>query len=272
MYEVHTGSPCACSIGGSDSGGGAGIQADIKTFNCLGVWGLTVITAITAQNPKRVTAFWPLPGDAVRMQMEAVVEEYEVKFFKTGMLANGDIIRTVSESLPEDARLILDPVMISTSGTRLLDEEGESALTELLIPKASLVTPNLPEAAQITGMNSINTKNEIEKAGQVMLDLGAKSVLVKGGHGTGEYSIDTLITKSGVTEFRSIRYPFDVHGTGCCLSAAITSFLAEGLKLEDACGEAKKFVDKAIIQGFSGNSDVLSVNPSYGCGNYNNKY
>jgi hydroxymethylpyrimidine/phosphomethylpyrimidine kinase len=272
MYEVHTGSPCACSIGGSDSGGGAGIQADIKTFNSLGVWGLTVITAITAQNPKKVAAFWPLPEDAVRMQMEAVVEEYEVKFFKTGMLANGGIIKTVSESLPGDARLVLDPVMISTSGTRLLDEEGESALTEYLVPQAYLLTPNLHEAAYISGMNSINTQSEIETAGQLMLDLGAKAVLVKGGHGNGEYSTDTLVTKSGVTEFRSIRYPFEVHGTGCCLSAAITSFLASGLKMEDACGKAKKFVDKAIMQGFSGNSNLLSVNPSYGCRNYNNKY
>ena len=272
MNKVHAGSPCACSIGGSDSGGGAGIQADIKTFSSLGVWGLTVITAVTAQNPKRVSAFWPLPEDAVRMQIEAVVEEYDVKYFKTGMLANGDIIKTISESLSDDARLVLDPVMISTSGSPLLDKNGVSALTELLISRSYLLTPNLNEAAFITGMASVRTREEIEKAGELMLDLGAKAVLVKGGHGEGEYATDILFTDSGLTEFRGRRYPFEIHGTGCCMSAAITSFLASGLKLEEACAKAKKFIESAINQGFSGKSDIMSVNPSFETGNYNNKY
>ena len=272
MNKVHAGSPCACSIGGSDSGGGAGIQADIKTFSSLGVWGLTVITAVTAQNPKRVSAFWPLPEDAVRMQIEAVVEEYDVKYFKTGMLANSGIIKTVSESLPNDAALILDPVMISTSGSPLLDKKDISALMELLIPRSYLLTPNLNEAAYITGMDSVKTREEIEKAGQLMLDLGAKAVLVKGGHGEGYYATDILITDSGMTEFRGRRYPFEIHGTGCCMSAAITSFLASGLKPEEACSEAKKIIDMAINHGFSGNSKILSVNPSFEAGNYNNKY
>ncbi|ADN35758.1 phosphomethylpyrimidine kinase [Methanolacinia petrolearia DSM 11571] len=272
MNKVHAGSPCACSIGGSDSGGGAGIQADIKTFSSLGVWGLTVITAVTAQNPKKVLAYWPLPHDAVRMQIEAVVEEYDVKYFKTGMLANGGIIKTVSESLPNDARLVLDPVMISTSGATLLDKNDVSALLENLIPLAYLLTPNLNEAAYITGMDSVKTREEIEKAGQLMLDLGAKAVLVKGGHGEGNYATDILVTDSGLTEFRGRRYPFEVHGTGCCMSAAITSFLASGLKLQEACANAKKFIETAINQGFSGKSNIMSVNPSFETGNYNNKY
>lgn len=272
MYGVHRGSPCACSIGGSDSGGGAGIQADLKTFSSLGVWGLTVVTAITAQNPRRVAGIWPLPEEAVRMQIEAVVEEFGVRFFKTGMLANGGIIRTVSESLPKDALLVLDPVMISSSGARLLEEDGAEMLRELLIPGAYLVTPNLHESAYITGMKSVQTKAEIEKAGQNILELGAEAVLVKGGHGEGDYATDTLVTESGVTEFRSRRQPFGVHGTGCCLSAAITSFLASGLELKESCREAKKFVDMAISGGFSGKSDIKSVNPLYGAGNYNKKY
>ncbi|MBN1432504.1 MAG: bifunctional hydroxymethylpyrimidine kinase/phosphomethylpyrimidine kinase [Methanomicrobiaceae archaeon] len=272
MYEAHTGFPCACSIGGSDSGGGAGIQADIKTFSCLGVWGLTVITAITAQNPKRVSGVWPLPEDAVRMQIEAVLEEYGVSFFKTGMLANRGIIRTVSESLPEEVKLVIDPVMISTSGERLLEEDAASGLKELLIPGAELITPNIPEAEYITGMKCIKTEAEIREAGELILDLGAKAVLIKGGHGTGDFATDTLITGYGVTEYTGRRYPFEVHGTGCCLSAAITSFLAAGMKTEAACSQAKRFIERSISQGISGKSKIMSVNPSYEAVNYNNKY
>ena len=269
---MHPGSPCACSIAGSDSGGGAGIQADIKTFSSLGVWGLTVITAITAQNPKKVYGVWPLPADAVRMQMEAVIEEYDVKCFKTGMLANGEIISTVSESLPGDATLVLDPVMVSTSGSVLLDEDGEKMLKNLLIPKASLITPNLHEAARLAGMESVKTKKEIGEAGKNILDLGAGAVLIKGGHADGGYSTDTFITTSGNVEFRSVRYPFDIHGTGCCLSAAITALLASGVNPEEACRNGKNFINHAIQHGFSGKSGINSVNPPSEDENYNKKY
>lgn len=272
MNGVHAKSPSACSIAGSDSGGGAGIQADLKTFSSLGVWGLTVITAITAQNPKIVSGIWPLPPEAVRMQIEAVTEEYNVKYFKTGMLANCDIIRAVSESLPKDATLVLDPVMISTSGSALLDEKGVAAMKSLLIPKASLITPNLHETARLAGTETLKTKAEIEKAGRVILDLGPGAVLVKGGHADSVYSTDILVTPSRTLEFKGIRYPFDVHGTGCCLSAAITAYLASDKEPEPACNMAKQFIERAINHGFSGISGIKSVNPSYKVENHNNKY
>ena len=272
MYEVHRESPCACTIGGSDSCGGAGIQADLKTFSSLGVWGTTIITSVTAQNPARVTGTWPLPADAVRMQLEAVLEEYELRFFKTGMLANAEIIDAVTKSLPKDAQLVLDPVMISTSGARLLEEEAESILAEVLIPQSLLVTPNLHEAAHLSGMEQVKSAEEIRRAGDLILDMGAKAVLIKGGHGEGDCSTDTLVTGSGTVEFSGIRYPGDVHGTGCCLSAAITAFLSKGAGLEEACRQAKIFTGRAISTAFSGKSNIRSVNPTYGAGNYNNKY
>lgn len=271
MDEAHGGVRFACTIAGSDSGGGAGIQADLKTFSALGVWGLSAITAVTAQNPGSVLGVWPLPEDSVRMQIEAVASEYPVDFFKTGMLANAGIVRTVSECLPARAGLVLDPVMISTSGAGLLEDEAREALIDLLVPKALVVTPNLAEAAVLSGMEKVRSGDEISKAADIILDMGAGAVLIKGGHGSGSNSTDILVTRDSTELFSGARLPHEFHGTGCCLSAAITAYLARGSDLIGACSSGKKFVEAAIAAAVAGRSGVLSVDPSFGWTHSNNK-
>ncbi|MDT8358629.1 MAG: bifunctional hydroxymethylpyrimidine kinase/phosphomethylpyrimidine kinase, partial [Methanomicrobiaceae archaeon] len=174
--------PVACTIAGSDSGGGAGIQADLKTFTVLGVWGCTVITALTAQNPREVRGSFPVPPGFVRLQLEAVQDEFFIRAYKTGMLATAEIVREVAAALPASALLVVDPVMVATSGARLLDAEGERALIEELIPASTLVTPNIPEACAITGIPSITTPPEMVRAGEAIREMGAAAVLIKGGH------------------------------------------------------------------------------------------
>lgn len=272
MDGTHDGCPFVCTIAGSDSGGGAGIQADLKTFSALGVWGLTVITAITAQNPNKVSGIWPLDEEAVRMQIKAVLDEYEFRYLKTGMLANAAIVKTVAGCISGDLRPVIDPVMISTSGTPLMEEDAIETLVNELLPKAFLVTPNLFETELLSGLDSVRTGREIEEAGKIILDLGPDAVLIKGGHGGGNFSTDILVTESGIKTYKSERYPFEVHGTGCCLSAAITAFLARGENLDEACSKAKRFVSGSILHGIAGKSGCISINPSFTAENYNKKY
>jgi hydroxymethylpyrimidine/phosphomethylpyrimidine kinase len=239
--------PFACTIAGSDSGGGAGIQADLKTFAAMGVWGCSVITAVTAQNTREVRGSWVLPPEAVACQIETVVSDFPIRAFKTGMLANEGIIRAVADALPPEGALVIDPVMIATSGARLLAEDAVEALVAALLPRATLVTPNIPEAQVIAGMDAIGSVEEMITAGRRICARGASAVLVKGGHLTGEESIDVLVEEGGrVTRFSGERYPGQVHGTGCCLSAAITASLARGRTIAEACGDAKSFVTGAI--------------------------
>jgi len=255
--------PCACTIAGSDSGGGAGIQADIKTFAALGVWGCSVLTAITAQNTVEVRSSLPVPSGMIRSQMEAVFADFPVTACKTGMLATAQSVAAVADALPATVRLVVDPVMIATSGAPLLDDAGERALVELLLPRADLITPNIAEACRLTGRGAIGTRKEMERAADDLQAAGAKAVLLKGGHMTGKKVVDLLLSDGECTFFEGKRYPYEVHGSGCCLSAAITAHLARGASLKDACGEAKVFIDESIRFAVPSCSGRRSVNPSY---------
>ena len=254
--------PVACTIAGSDSGGGAGIQADLKTFTALGVWGCTVITALTAQNPVEVRGSWTVPPGFVRLQLEAVRDEFSIRAYKTGMLATAEIVHEVAGALPASALLVIDPVMFATSGAPLLDDAGCRALVEELLPASTLVTPNIPEACVITGMRSISNPPEMVRAAKAIREMGAGAVLIKGGHLAGGESVDVLVDAEGTHHLRGARYPFAVHGTGCCLSAAITAYLSRGLSLRDACREGKIFIDTAISSARSSRSGARMADPS----------
>lgn len=250
----------ACSIAGSDSGGGAGIQADLKTFTALEVFGLTVITAVTAQNTREVRGVWMLPSGAVRTQIETVADEFAIGAWKTGMLGCAATVRAVAEALPRGAALVIDPVMISTSGHRLLDEDAVQDLVELLIPRAEIVTPNIPEAEVLSGMQ-VRTPDDMAEAGRWILDLGAGTVVVKGGHLAGDTVVDILVDRDGVAEISGRRYPYPVHGSGCCLSAALTAYLARGMDARGAFAAAREFIDTAIGQATGDPGTLWIVNP-----------
>jgi hydroxymethylpyrimidine/phosphomethylpyrimidine kinase len=250
----------ACSIAGSDSGGGAGIQADLKTFTALEVWGLTVITAVTAQNTREVRGAWVLPAEAVRAQIEAVADDFSIGAWKTGMLGDAPVIRAVAESLPEGATLVIDPVMVSTSGHRLLEEDAVRDLVELLIPRAAVVTPNLPEAEVLARMR-VTTVEEMAEAGRRILDLGARAVVVKGGHLSGGAAVDLLVDRDGTVSLSGERYPYAVHGSGCCFSAALAAHLARGTSARRAFAAAREFIDTAIREAAGGPGPLRIVNP-----------
>ena len=194
--------PCACTIAGSDSGGGAGIQADLKTFAAFDVWGCSVITSLTAQNPKTVLGIENASADFVRLQMRAVAEDFKIAAYKTGMLPTEDIIRTVAENIPRGVALVIDPVMISTSGSRLIDENAVEALRSKLLPLAKTVTPNIPETCELSGIDLSDNPSDdaIADAAREILSSGAEYVLIKGGHLSGEYSSDYLISKSAAAK------------------------------------------------------------------------
>jgi len=251
--------PSAMTIAGSDSGGGAGVQADLKTFAALGVYGTSVLTAITAQNTVAVTAIHEIPTDVIQAQIEAVVSDIGVDAMKTGMLSSSVIIQCVTESLKEAGkkypdvsglqRLVVDPVMVAKSGDSLLREEAVGALRELLLPKAAVVTPNIPEAETLTGL-SIITDDDVHKAARDIVAMGAASVVVKGGHRDGP-ATDLYYDGSSFREFTSPRFEtVNTHGTGCTFASAVAAGLAKGLQTEDAVRQAKEFVTEAIRSSF----------------------
>lgn len=246
--------PIVLSIAGSDSSGGAGIQADLKTFSALGVYGATAITAITAQNTLGVHAQYPIPPQIVHDQITAVVEDLRPSFVKIGMLSNAEIVLAVTEALSKySLSIVLDPVMISSSGHRLLSVEAQEVIKQKLLPMATLVTPNLPEMKALTGL-PLSTYEEKEKAARCLMDSGAQAVLLKGGHEEGDVKTDILFSDSA-TGIQSAMFTSEsvstrnIHGTGCTLSSAITAFLARGLALEEAIVEAKKYITEAIRCG-----------------------
>jgi hydroxymethylpyrimidine/phosphomethylpyrimidine kinase len=251
----------ACTIAGSDSGGGAGIQADIKTFAALGVWGCTVVTAITAQNTCGVLASLTVDSHTLSLEIEAVFQDFSITAVKTGMLPGAATIRTVAENLPRDVALVVDPVMIATSGTRLSSSDSLSALTDLLIPRAHLVTPNIPELCALTGRDAITSIEEMTVAGRELLAMGAGAVLIKGGHLTGDRSPDVYISENETVILDGPRYPYEVHGSGCCLAAAITAYLVRGENLSEACRLGKSFVTEAIKTAVPARSGRRMVNP-----------
>jgi hydroxymethylpyrimidine/phosphomethylpyrimidine kinase len=238
----------ALTIAGSDSGGGAGIQADLKTFAALGVYGASVITALTAQNTKGVFAVHEVPAEFVAAQIDAVFSDLEVGAVKIGMLGNAAAIEAVAASLARhNARnVVLDPVMAATSGERLLHPDALGALRQL-IARVNVLTPNLPEAAVLLDMPAARDESEMLAQAQKLLELGADAVLIKGGHGTGPASVDLLVEPAGHTRFTAARTKTDnTHGTGCTLASAIAAGLAKGALLGEAVGQAKTYVSRAI--------------------------
>lgn len=239
----------ALTIAGSDSSGGAGIQADLKTFGALGVHGASAIAALTAQNTQHVEDVLPVPPEFVLAQMRAVASDLDVKAIKIGMLATGPIIEAVADGLKEfpGVPVVLDPVMASHSGDPLLDEDAVGTLKSVLMPAATLVTPNLYEAAMLLGEAKAHTVEQMAAQAHRLRDLGAKAVLVKGGHLDGE-AIDLLLDASGEQRLEAPRHMTrNTHGTGCTLSSAIAAGLAKGEPLEKAVRDAKVYITAAII-------------------------
>lgn len=238
----------ALTVAGSDSGGGAGIQADLKTFAAHGVYGLSVITAVTAQNTQGVSAVQVLKPATVLSQIGAVITDFSVAALKTGMLANATLVEAVARAIrsAQLGPLVVDPVMVSKSGDRLLDERAVAALTGELLPLAALVTPNLPEAEVLTGMR-VRTLEDQREAARRIVGMGARAVVVKGGHTESAEIVDVLLDGQSLTEFRIARVPgTNTHGTGCTFSAAITAQLALGLGIREAIPLAQAYVAKAI--------------------------
>lgn len=235
----------ALTIAGSDSGGGAGIQADLKAFSAHGVYGASVITAITAQNTQAVTAVHAVPIDVVRAQIDAVLSDLDVDAIKIGMLFSPDLIQTVANGLADfEGPVVLDPVMIAKSGDALLQDEAVAALTEILLPRADLVTPNLPEATRLTG---VNAEADPKAAAAAHLALGAKAVLIKGGHGAGDICHDLLIANGAEHGFEAPRIDTgNTHGTGCTYSSSIAAGLAKGLGMAEAVATAHTYLHTAI--------------------------
>lgn len=253
--------PCALTIAGSDSGGGAGIQADLKTFAALGVHGLCVITAVTAQNTQSVEGVFDLPPEFVTKQLNAAMRDFEVKWAKTGMLSNAEIIQAVKVGIKRyDLRVIIDPVMVAATGTPLLREDAFRSLLKLL-SSAELVTPNVPEAEKLSGVK-IRSRADMKRAALKIVKLGPKAVLVKGGHLRGREVADLLYAKGKFTEFRGPRVLSEpTHGTGCSFSAAITAELAKGASTQEAVDSARKFIVRAIEGRLKVGKGVKPVNP-----------
>ena len=253
--------PIALTIAGSDSGGGAGIQADLKTFSALGVYGASVITALTAQNTRSVTMIEPASSSMIAAQIAAVFDDLDVRAVKLGMLGDAAAIAAVTQGLAGcGLPIVLDPVMVAKSGDRLLPPTALEALRDQLLPLATLLTPNLPEAADLLGCAQATTEAEIARQGHALRAMGPQAVLMKGGHGTGEACIDLLITATGVTRLTAPRHATgNTHGTGCTLSAAIAAGLARGLALSEAVVRAH-----AYLQGAIAAADGLGVGHGHG--------
>jgi hydroxymethylpyrimidine/phosphomethylpyrimidine kinase len=236
-------------IAGSDSGGGAGIQADIKTVSMLDAYAATAVTALTAQNTEGVFGVLPVPSEFVRRQIEVVLDDIGADAIKTGMLHDLAVIETIAAVLQERAAqipLVVDPVMVAKGGARLIDPEALDGLKRLLIARADVVTPNLPETEMLTG-STIGDTAEMRAAGETLLALGCGAVLVKGGHLSGDTVSDVLVTAQGVRVWESSRIATrHTHGTGCTLASAIAAGLSQGLAIESAVDRARTYVQRAI--------------------------
>ena len=238
----------ALTIAGSDSGGGAGIQADLKTFHAFGVFGCSAITAVTAQNTLGVDAVHAIPQDVVRAQIDAVIGDLAPAAVKSGMLATAELVRTVAERIRHHCigNYVLDPVMVSTSGHRLLDDDAVDAIRGSLIALATVVTPNLHEARILTGM-TLEGPDDLEPAARALIEMGAGAALIKGGHLEGHDAVDVLLTADGHRTWSRPRLDTTAgHGTGCTLSAALAAGLALGLPLVQATDAAIDFVARAL--------------------------
>jgi hydroxymethylpyrimidine/phosphomethylpyrimidine kinase len=254
--------PIALTIAGSDSSGGAGIQADLKTFAALGVYGASVITALTAQNTQGVSGIHPVPAEFVTAQIDAVFSDLAVGAVKIGMVAQPDVMDAIVAGLTRwsPKHVVLDPVMVATSGDRLLANEAVEALRSKLIPCADVITPNLPEAAALLDEPMALSEAAIQQQGRRLLAFGCKAVLIKGGHGEGRESIDYLVDPNGMIALAAPRVATkNTHGTGCSLSSAIAAGLAKGEGMQAAVRNAKAFVSAAISA-----ADRFSVGQGHG--------
>src|SRR5579871_145633 len=254
--------PSALTIAGSDSSGGAGIQADLKTFAALGVYGASVITALTAQNTMGVSGIHDVPAEFVTAQIDAVFSDLAIKAAKIGMVSQSATIQAIVAGLdrwtPE--YVVLDPVMVATSGSHLLANDAIDLLRSELLPRATIITPNLPEAGALLGEPAATDRGAIERQAHKLLGLGAQAVLIKGGHGDGAESVDYLVSANSVKTFTAPRIATrNTHGTGCTLSSAIAAGLAKGIALESAVDAAKRYVTAAIAA-----ADSLAVGKGHG--------
>jgi len=257
--------PVALTIAGSDSGGGAGIQADLKTFAALGVHGTSAITAITAQNTIGVTGILELPTSLIRQQIDAVVDDIGVQAAKTGMLSSPEIIEAVAVAIEQHRieQLVVDPVMVAKGGAKLLRDEAVAALRERLVPLAAVLTPNLPEASVLLG-RPIATLDERREAARDLIAMGARAAVVKGGHADGDVT-DVFFDGTRLVELEGTRIATpNTHGSGCAFSAAITAFLARGADPLDAVREAKVCITGAIAGALEIGHGHGPVNPVFG--------
>jgi hydroxymethylpyrimidine/phosphomethylpyrimidine kinase len=245
--------PVALTIAGSDSSAGAGIQADLKTFSALGVYGLTAVTCLVAEIPGKVSRIEPVSPGLVREQIEVLANNFPIAAIKTGVLCSAKIVATVAEAIVDlvpQIPVVVDPVFVATTGDVLLDAEAIEVCEKVLFPRATLLTPNLDEAARLLGTKAPD-RQEMERAARTLAQKYGTSVLLKGGHLAGEHAVDLLFSEGKLVEFTA---PFvrgiATHGTGCTYSAAIAAGLASGLSLSDAIGRAKKFVSASIEQRF----------------------
>jgi hydroxymethylpyrimidine/phosphomethylpyrimidine kinase len=255
----------ALTIAGSDSGGGAGIQADLKTFAVLGVWGTSALTSVTVQNTLGVTRVSDVPPDVVGAQIRAVATDIGVDAAKTGMLSSAAIVEAVADAVSETgiSKLVVDPVFVSKHGHPLLQEDAVKALRRLILPLAILVTPNLPEAAGLTGL-TVETGDNLRRAAEAILELGAGAVLVKGGHLKGSRSDDLFVDRERTEWLPAERIDTaDTHGTGCVLSAAVAAYLARREDLVDAVRKGKEFVTEAIRHSVRIGGGIGPVSPGW---------
>jgi hydroxymethylpyrimidine/phosphomethylpyrimidine kinase len=255
--------PRVLTVAGSDSGGGAGIQADLKTMLALGVHGMSVIAAVTAQNSLGVQGYWELPPEAVRAQLDSVLDDIGAQTVKTGMLASTVLVETVAARLAEvDVPVVVDPVGVSKHGDPLLAADAVGAVRGALLPVATLVTPNLREVEQLTGVK-VEDEGDLRRAAEAVLALGPQWVLVKGGHLPGD-PVDLLFDGTTEHRFPGPRYDtMHTHGTGCTLASAIASYLALGEDMAGAVGLAKEYVTGAIRQGFALGSGIGPVDHAW---------
>jgi hydroxymethylpyrimidine/phosphomethylpyrimidine kinase len=254
--------PIALTIAGSDSGGGAGIQADLKAFSANGVYGASVLTAVTAQNTLAVTAVHPIPVDIVRAQIEAVLTDIKPHAIKIGMLFSPELIQTVERALRDfEGAVVLDPVMIAKSGDALLQDEAVDALIKELLPRADLLTPNLPEATRLLGGTDAETPDQMQAQGRALLALGPKAVLMKGGHAAGQTCTDMLLSaQTPPVSFSAPRINTrNTHGTGCTYSSAIAANLAQGFELQKAITRAHTYLSQAIAA-----ADIIDIGAGHG--------
>jgi hydroxymethylpyrimidine/phosphomethylpyrimidine kinase len=245
-------SPIALTIAGSDPSGGAGIQADLKTFSALGVYGATVITALTAQNTRGVSGVFAIPPDFIAAQFRSVISDLNVSAIKTGMLGDAATVEIVASLLSEvsEVPVVVDPVMVATSGDVLLAPEAIDVVRRVLIPRAALITPNVPEAAKLLDKPLAETETEMQAQAEALMKFGCGAVLLKGGHASGPVAVDIYFDGKRRHVLRRARSETpNTHGTGCTLSAAIAGYLAQGRSLQQSIAAAKLFVWNALASG-----------------------